>query len=107
MKSWQYCVDEKGQEMLMYIRVSNPEQYREVYALQEGKLISAFEEIQTDVITPENNTTWNCQYYIQDDYIVDLVSLGHGETETEEAEATDTGAEDGSEEAADPAGEEE
>ena len=83
-ETWLYCKKSDQTEIIIYTRTNNTERFREIYCIEDGKLIYAFEEILSDFINPNNNVTWNCQYGIENDTIYDYVSLGHGETENDE-----------------------
>ena len=83
-ETWLYCKKSNQTEIIIYTRSNNTERFREIYGIEDGKLIYAFEEILSDYINPNNNVTWNCQYGIENDTIYDYVSLGHGETENDE-----------------------
>lgn len=58
---------------------------QETFGLSNDNLIYAFEQ-QVFYYEGERTTPWNCEYFIQDDTIIDHVSLGMGETESDEWE---------------------
>lgn len=55
--------------------------YTEIYLLDEGNLIYALEEIKDMPFNHRLQSRWRCEYFIQDDLVIDYTSLGMGKTE--------------------------
>lgn len=83
---WKYYATDQGIEMLIRTQLNGTVQRLEIYALQKGTLIYAFEQVLSDYSNAKNNISWNCEYFFQNGKIADYVSTGHGETEHPEWE---------------------
>jgi len=61
--------------------VNDGVEFTDVFGMKSEELIYAFESI-----NPADGPFWNCQYIIEDGEVVEFISLGHGETESDDWE---------------------
>lgn len=80
---WFYYKINDSVEIFKYNEISGGVFYQEIYRIINGKLIYAIEQIESNHTDELNSVSWNCEYAIKDNKVVDYISLGMGKTETE------------------------
>ncbi len=80
--TFSYCDQGNGFELYTFQYMEREVCYTEKYLLSNNKLIYAVEgEKRPASVKDEEATWWNCEYIVQDDVVVDIMSLGMGKTE--------------------------
>lgn len=83
-KNWSICNHSNEIDLYEVEYVDNNIRFTEKYLLKNKQLIYAVEwEKRPDDVPDDEATWWNCEYIIQDDHVVDHISLGMGKTEDE------------------------
>ncbi len=83
-EKWTYNKVNDSLEIVVITYSKHKKFYSEEYILLNSSLIYAIEWV--EYISGEDITSWNCEYFIKENEIVDYNSLGHGETESDEWE---------------------
>lgn len=83
-KNWSICNHSNEIDLYEVEYVDNNIRFTEKYLLKNKQLIYAVEWEKRPADVPDDEATWwNCEYIIQDDHVVDHISLGMGKTEDE------------------------
>lgn len=78
---WSICNTSDSYTIIKIKSHATEQLYEEIYFLKEEALIYAEESINYTPINHFVQQVWKCHYYIEDDKIISISSLGHGKTE--------------------------
>jgi len=83
-EDWSYCLLKKALKLVIINKTAENTNFTEKYLIRNGQLIYAIEGTKyPSNVDDLNGTYWNCEYIIKNDTVVDIMSLGHGATESE------------------------
>ncbi|WP_299314040.1 hypothetical protein [uncultured Aquimarina sp.] len=81
---WKICGLKNGNRIIQVESHFEATYFQEIYFEKKGKLLYARETQNYTPINSFEQIRWNCDFYIQHNKVITIMSVGHGKTEDEE-----------------------
>ncbi|WP_299439952.1 hypothetical protein [uncultured Aquimarina sp.] len=81
---WKICELQNENRIIQIESHSESTYFQEIYFEKKGKLLYAKETQNYTPINSFEQIRWNCEFYVQNNKVITIMSHGHGKTEDEE-----------------------